>query len=327
MLTVDGWVLPDTVYNIFQEGRQSDVPLIVGAHEGERGELSERVPSVAAGMSTVASKAYVYVFSHVPAGWKEEGCVAFHGIEIPYVFGLIEGLPFMFYLARTGGAKTFDPGTDETDEEVAENMMTIWAQFAATGNPSVAGLVTWPAYEAATDQYLDIGDTLEVKTGVAEAAVSPPEEEEIPDEPATYTNSDHGFSLEYPGNWAEKTEDLGPGVVWRVGQGSYFIPAVRVIVCDQAEGANLQAVFTAHLTADGDKTIDTFTASEVTIDGTEFTQAEVAYTGSYGTYDSLIIGLVKNGKWIIIEVYTLPSFAPFSDEGQKAEIIGTVKFQ
>ena len=280
-LTVDDWVLPDTVYSIFQEGKQSDVPLIVGANEGEGFELSGNVPRLAASMSTVESKAYVYVFSHVPAGWKEEGCVAFHGIEIPYVFGYLDGLkaPTVIYLSRTGGATSFDPGIDEMDELVAENTMTIWSQFAATGDPSVEGLVTWPAYEAATDQYLDIGHTLEVKTGVSEAAVSPPDDEdETPVEPATYTNSDHRFSLEYPGNWAEKTEDLGPGVVWRVGQGSYLIPAVRVIIRDQAEGVTLQEVFTAHLTTDGDKTIDAFTVSEVTIDGTEFTQAEVTYS-------------------------------------------------
>jgi hypothetical protein len=41
----------------------------------------------------------------------------------------------------------------------------------------------------------------------------------------------------------------------------------------------------------------------------------------------MIIGLIKDGKWIIIEVYTLPALAPFADEGQKADIIGTVIFE
>ncbi|HEY41447.1 MAG TPA: hypothetical protein G4O18_06270 [Dehalococcoidia bacterium] len=144
--------------------------------------------------------------------------------------------------------------------------------------------------------------------------------------PAVYTNSDYGFSFDYPKEWAEKTSGLGPSVIVRIGGGQYAIPAVRVIVRDEAEGATLEEVFTAHLTEDGGKTIDSFTASDVTINGTEFTQAEVAYSGGYGAYDSLIIGVVRDGSWIIIEVYTLSSY-PFSDESIKTEIINSVTFE
>ena len=146
------------------------------------------------------------------------------------------------------------------------------------------------------------------------------------EQPAVYTNAEYGFSLEYPKEWAEKPEALGPSVVVRIGEGVYFIPAVRVIIRDEAEGVTLEEVFTAHLTEDGGKTTDTFTASDVTINGTAFTQAEVAYSGGYGAYESLIIGLVKDGKWIIIEVYTLSSY-PFSDEGIKTEIMNSVTFE
>lgn len=144
--------------------------------------------------------------------------------------------------------------------------------------------------------------------------------------PAVYTNSSYGFSFEYPKEWAEKTTGLGPSVILRIGEGAYFIPAVRVMVRDEDEGATLEDVFTAHLTEDGGKTINTFTASNITINGTALTQAEVAYSGGYGAYDSLIIGLVKDGKWIIIEVYTLSSY-PFSDEGIKMKIINSVTFE
>jgi hypothetical protein len=141
-----------------------------------------------------------------------------------------------------------------------------------------------------------------------------------------YTNTDYGFSLRYPGDWSEKTEGLGPGVVSRIGEGAYYIPAVRVIIRDEGEGATLEEAFTAHLTEDGGKTIDSFVASDITINDTEFTRAEITYTGGYGTYDSLIIGLVKEGKWIIIEVYTLSSY-PFSDEDIKTDIINSVTFE
>ncbi len=327
-LTVDAWVLPDQVNNIFQAGDQSDVPLIVGANAGEASSLASSVPLMASLMSTVSSEAYVYVFSHVPTGWREEGCVAFHGLELPYVFGHIpDGLysATVIYLSTTGGAQSTEPGPDEMDEVVAENTMQLWVEFATIGDPSVAGLVNWPAYEEDTDQYLDIGYTLEVKTGVAEAGVSPPEPE--PGEPVTYTNTDYGFSLEYPGDWNEKTEDLGPSVVWRAGSGVYLVPSVRVIIRDEAEGTTMEEVFTAHLTEDGDKTIDTYTESDVIINSTEFTQAEVTYISEAYEYESMIIGLVKDGKWIIIEVYTVPVYFPFADESQPAEILGTVTFE
>jgi carboxylesterase type B len=49
-------------------------------------------------------------------------------------------------------------------------MMAMWTQFARTGNPNVKGLVTCPAYDSATDQYLYIADPLQVKSGNSKLA-------------------------------------------------------------------------------------------------------------------------------------------------------------
>jgi para-nitrobenzyl esterase len=176
-ITVDGWSLPDTPENIFKAGRQNDVPFIIGCNSADSPAMIEGVADWAPVMSTGKSKGYAYVFTHVPTRWREEGVVAFHALELAYVFGymeMIEGL-WLLGLPQGGGAKQPDPGFDEMDDWVAEAMMTMWAQFAATGDPSVEGLVTWPAYEAATDQYLDIGQTLQVKSGILEALATPPE--------------------------------------------------------------------------------------------------------------------------------------------------------
>lgn len=145
------------------------------------------------------------------------------------------------------------------------------------------------------------------------------------EQPAVYTNSDYGFSLEYPKEWGEKTDDSALGVTWRFGAGTYRIPSVRLIVLDESEGANLEEAFTAVLESDN-KTLDSCTASNVNINGTDFTQAEVSYTGASGGYDSLIIGLVRNGKWIIIESYTISLF-PYPYEGLQKEIINSVTFE
>jgi len=179
-LTVDGWVLPKSVSETLEQGKQHDVPLIVGANEGERRELEESVPRLANLMSgTASSKTFVYSFSHLPTGWKSMDCVAFHGVELPYVFGYVpDGLrvPTLLFLANRSGCKSTEPGPDERDQLVADHTMTLWAQFAKTGDPSVEGLVSWPAYTEETDRYLDIGTTLEVKRGIRSAYVAPAQE-------------------------------------------------------------------------------------------------------------------------------------------------------
>jgi para-nitrobenzyl esterase len=53
---------------------------------------------------------------------------------------------------------------------VSGNMMAMWTQFARTGNPNVEGLITRPAYELATDQYLYIAEPLQVKSGFSKVA-------------------------------------------------------------------------------------------------------------------------------------------------------------
>lgn len=175
-LSIDGWVLPRSVHETFAQGKQSDVPLIVGANEGESSELMQSVPELAASMKSVSSDAWVYVFSYVPPGWREPGCYAFHGLELAYVFGHLESLttPTMVYLGMAAGCPTdTDPEPSADDEKVADNSMKIWAQFAKEGNPSVDGLIDWPAYTPDNDKYLDIGAKLEVKEGVADSGKAP----------------------------------------------------------------------------------------------------------------------------------------------------------
>jgi len=69
------------------------------------------------------------------------------------------------FLAKQSGAKSDDPGVTDVDRKVSEEMMSMWTQFVRTGDPNVKGLITWPTYEAPTDQYLYIADPLEVKSG------------------------------------------------------------------------------------------------------------------------------------------------------------------
>jgi para-nitrobenzyl esterase len=179
---VDGWFLPDTPSSIFKTGKQNTVPLIVCANLGEvtgPGVLvfPFLIPGYVDMLSSVSragQKGYAAIFDHVPAGWKREGCVSTHAMELGYVFGDWDNKagnwPMLYLLASQSGAKSPDPGLTDTDKRVSEAMMTMWAQFARTGDPNVKGLTAWPAYDEATDRYLYIAETLEVKSGFSRTA-------------------------------------------------------------------------------------------------------------------------------------------------------------
>jgi para-nitrobenzyl esterase len=326
-LTVDGYALKDTVYNIFNEKKQGNVPFMIGAQTRDLGtELQQNVPLAANLMSRLQPNTFVYVFSHLPTNWRnQDACAAFHGLELPYMFGYIPaGLDaaIVRLFSVTNGC-IGEPGYDEWDNVVAENSVKLWAQFGKTGNPSVPGLITWPAYTEANDTYLEIAKTLAVKQGVAAAYIPAPQPPPVTD--ITYTNSTYGFSLKHPSDWVAGAA-AAPGVIWRVGKGGNFVPSVRVIVRPVTDGATLRAVFETHLTADGNKTITSYTETPATIHGVDYTKAEVIYTTT-SEYDSMIIGRKINSdtQWIIFEVYTAaPNYFPFASPTQQDDVLNSV---
>jgi para-nitrobenzyl esterase len=174
---VDGKVIPEPINEMFAAGRQRKVPLIVGANAGEA-SLQTSVPEMANMHSRAGAPTWTYNFTHLPIGWKnEKGCVAFHGLELTYVFGAAPlGLtsPTTLGLARGGGCTSAVPASDEVDLKVASETAQVWAQFARTGNPSVPGLIEWPAWTEANNNYLDIGNPLTAKTGIQASYVAPP---------------------------------------------------------------------------------------------------------------------------------------------------------
>jgi para-nitrobenzyl esterase len=65
---------------------------------------------------------------------------AAHGEDTPYVFG---NLP---------------ADATAVDRAVSELQLSAWTHFAATGDPNGPGVPDWPAFTAANDAYLEIGD-------------------------------------------------------------------------------------------------------------------------------------------------------------------------
>ncbi len=205
---VDGWVIPDDPGAIFESGKQANVPLIVGtnadegsifvlslplnsveayralaqrvygAHADEmlamypandaseiRSALSRNITDsffvagaryFAETESKVNNKTFVYHFTHISADPRRRMLGAFHASEIPYVF-----------LTQDGGFGTYD----EKDHELARVMSGYWVQFATTGDPNGAGRPAWPKYTAASDQHIEFGDRIAVKTNLRKPAV------------------------------------------------------------------------------------------------------------------------------------------------------------
>jgi para-nitrobenzyl esterase len=179
---VDGWFLTDTIVNIFKAGKQNAIPFILGTNLGEltgpfpivRGqkvELVEMIPSYVdmfSGTGNANINGYAFVFNQVPGKWKEEGAVSCHGMELLFVFGAWDNkkeFEFLLDFTAVAGAKSPYPEPTEADIKMSKTMMRIWTKFAKTGDPNIKGMVTWPAYEAATDQYLYIAEPLEIKSG------------------------------------------------------------------------------------------------------------------------------------------------------------------
>jgi para-nitrobenzyl esterase len=89
-------------------------------------------------------------------------------MELHYVFGALDDAG-AWAAAKGGytssGAKSPVPEISDSDRMVAENVMKLWTNFARTGNPSVKGLIEWPAWDHTTDKYLLITDPLQVMSG------------------------------------------------------------------------------------------------------------------------------------------------------------------
>jgi len=175
----DGWFLPDTLVNMFQTGRRNQVPYLIVANKGEltgpgfliADTMIKDYLRLLNGLSTASSRGYAAIFDQVPEGRKREGAVAAHGTELYYVFGALDNAETWANSMggrATSGAKSPIPEISDSDRAVAENMQTIWTHFARTGNPSVKGLIDWPAWERTTDKYLLITDPLQIKQGYSD---------------------------------------------------------------------------------------------------------------------------------------------------------------
>ena len=198
----DGWVLPENPLRAFEEGRQHDVPIIVGstANEGtlyltEETDLSvEKYQSFLkarfAGETQKASEIFPAreakdvgpAIDHVltvaanaePARLMAQSMERKKNPAYLYQFtrrpdtalarklGVHHGVD----LAYVFGNMAKSDGYDDTDLELSGKMIDYWVNFAKTGNPNGEGLPDWPAYKSQSDINLEFAGRVRTNTNL-----------------------------------------------------------------------------------------------------------------------------------------------------------------
>tara|TARA_R110000868_G_C10935440_1_gene766667 strand:+ start:603 stop:2606 length:2004 start_codon:yes stop_codon:yes gene_type:complete len=191
---VDNNYQPITERASFETGVDNDVPFMFVVNTNDTIDPINTVKDVFPWMAPLRdAPTYATLFSHQPAGWKARGVQAYHAAELAYVFNMPESVITHYQLGlvldpATGKSLVIgdlngngvsgsagdaadiyaSAGFDATDEVVTDRMLTIWTNFAKTGNPSISGEIDYPEYDAETQQYVEISDIAEAKSGIAE---------------------------------------------------------------------------------------------------------------------------------------------------------------
>jgi para-nitrobenzyl esterase len=200
MPIVDGEVIPQELEQIFANGEQADVPVLIGSNAdestvfrpyfeplygtGEQGfdrYLSVQLPEV---RDQVATAYPTSTFADLGERWAAlDTDVNFtypmrvwarhmQTVKSPaYLYFFTWRPPIAqrdsykaFHAAEIGyvfGDLTmFGAQPVAADFRFSNVMMNIWSTFARTGNPNVADLPHWPAFTAEGEDYMELGPTL-----------------------------------------------------------------------------------------------------------------------------------------------------------------------
>jgi para-nitrobenzyl esterase len=205
---VDGWVLPQDIATIFAEGKQNDVPLIVGYNADEGTALAPQATQLQAGLFIAAAHQRYgplapQMLKIYPAASDQQAISSFYSAYRDQAFGWEMRTwarmetktghqpAYLYYFShRPPGPQSAKLGAfhaseiayvfgnfpwpfpwDDSDKKLSDAMTSYWMKFAATGNPNGDDLPKWPAYAAKDDQSLEFGDKISVQTDINKAGL------------------------------------------------------------------------------------------------------------------------------------------------------------
>ncbi|HEX5227900.1 MAG TPA: carboxylesterase family protein [Bryobacteraceae bacterium] len=199
---IDGWFLPEDVATIFAQGKQNDVPLLVGSNKDEGTFFLQ--PTTVAKFTDRAhmrygaqADAYLKLY---PAGSDEEASasqLAAFRDELAFVMRVWaraetktgHSKTFLFYFthepptpvgatARGGFGSGATHGSEaqyifgnllpprswtSLDHQVSDTMSSYWVNFATSGDPNGKGLAKWPSFDdRSSNRPMVLGDRAEV---------------------------------------------------------------------------------------------------------------------------------------------------------------------
>lgn len=193
---VDGYVLPQTIAQIFAAGKQNDVALLTGWNEddgvifGKPKSAEEFKKEINEQYGADADK----LLQLYPAASDEQAAAAQANISRDKIFGtqnytwaniqaekskhkvyvyhFTRRLPATGEYVKYGAFHTGEVAYaydnlafvnrcpwEPVDHQLAKTMSAYWANFAKTGNPNGPGLPLWPAYNTTNNTAMILGET------------------------------------------------------------------------------------------------------------------------------------------------------------------------
>jgi para-nitrobenzyl esterase len=190
---VDGWYLPVSERELIESGQHNDVPFMIVVNSNDTVDPIGTWKNVLPWLTDYsAANHYAALFTKVPSGWEALGLLAYHACELSYMHGFPESLIAHYQLglvidpatgkslvigdlngngitgSRGDTADIFaSAGWNAQDDAVADTAMSLWSNFAKTGDPSIPGMLAWTPYTSDNDLYLELGAAPEMKTGAS----------------------------------------------------------------------------------------------------------------------------------------------------------------
>ena len=199
---IDGWFIPEDVGTIFAEGKQNDVPLLVGSNKDEgtfflQPTTAEKFIERSRARFGDQADAFLKLY---PAGSDEEAntsqLAAFRD-ELAFVMRIWaraqtktgQSKAFLYYFsheppAPVGSTSRGGFGSGAThgaeaqyifqnlvpprswtnlDHQVSDMLSSYWVNFATNGDPNGKGLVKWPAFDdQGSDRPMVLDDRAEI---------------------------------------------------------------------------------------------------------------------------------------------------------------------
>jgi para-nitrobenzyl esterase len=194
---IDGWVIPDDQYKLYEEGKFNDTPILVGYNSDEGASFSPPKQTSEQYIASVKTRygpfadtlliAYPAGSGNAPKtardlmrdaafGWQTWSWARLEskiGTSKVFYFYFDQHPDFPEDSPKAGHGSPHgqevayvfqhinqsSPEATNTDEAISEAMATYWTNFAKYGNPNGQGVPSWPAFSDANPEVMYFSQT------------------------------------------------------------------------------------------------------------------------------------------------------------------------